>query len=203
MSIPAAPVCHAGTRTDEKGPAIWVTGKDGNPINEVELLSDSLMNNGGVRRGNSVVKLVPDQTVTKIGIGEQIALDDAQFERLAWAFLADLEAKFVEASGPWGRESALDRVVDLRDLRRAGVGAELRHDRNERLAELLERCLRVPHVEDVEAVAALERDVVEATRRCSLARRVEALDARVVLLLAERFGREVEAERHVAAFPRR
>ena len=29
-----------------------VTGKDGNPLNEVELLSESLMNNDGVLRGN-------------------------------------------------------------------------------------------------------------------------------------------------------
>src|SRR5205809_6580843 len=35
-----------------------VTGKDGNPLNEVELLSDSLMNNDGVLRGNNVVMLV-------------------------------------------------------------------------------------------------------------------------------------------------
>jgi hypothetical protein len=30
-----------------------VTGKDGNPLNEVELLSDSIMNNDGVLRGNN------------------------------------------------------------------------------------------------------------------------------------------------------
>src|SRR4051812_4982684 len=40
-----------------------VTGKDGNPLNEVELISDSLMNNDGVLRGNHVIKLVPDESV--------------------------------------------------------------------------------------------------------------------------------------------
>ena len=39
-----------------------VTGKDGNPFNEVELMSDSLMNNDGILRGNSVIKLIPDQS---------------------------------------------------------------------------------------------------------------------------------------------
>jgi hypothetical protein len=38
-----------------------VAGKDGNPPNEVELISDSLMNNDGVLRGNNVIKLIPDQ----------------------------------------------------------------------------------------------------------------------------------------------
>lgn len=42
-----------------------VTGKDGNPLNEVELLADSLMNNEGILRGNNVIKLIPDQSVLK------------------------------------------------------------------------------------------------------------------------------------------
>lgn len=33
-----------------------VTGKDGNPLNEVEMLSDSLMNNDGVLRGINMIK---------------------------------------------------------------------------------------------------------------------------------------------------
>jgi hypothetical protein len=51
-----------------------VTGKDGNPLNEVELVADSLMNNDGVLRGNNVIKLVPDQTVLKLDIGDRIRL---------------------------------------------------------------------------------------------------------------------------------
>jgi hypothetical protein len=37
-----------------------VTGKDGNPLNEVEMLSDSLMNNNGILRDSNVIKLIPD-----------------------------------------------------------------------------------------------------------------------------------------------
>jgi hypothetical protein len=71
-----------------------VTGRDSNPLNEVELLTDSLLNNGGVLRGNNVIKYVPDQTVLKLAVGDRIALSAAQFEQLSKAFLAEIEAKF-------------------------------------------------------------------------------------------------------------
>jgi hypothetical protein len=72
-----------------------VTGKDGNPLNEVELLTDSLMDNGGELRGNNVIKYVPDDAVLTLEVGERICLNAAQFERLAEAFLSEIETKFV------------------------------------------------------------------------------------------------------------
>lgn len=72
-----------------------VTGQDGNPLNEVEVLCESLMNNDGVLRTGNVIKLVPDQSVTKIAIGDPIRLDTDQFTRLADAFLAELEGRFL------------------------------------------------------------------------------------------------------------
>jgi hypothetical protein len=71
-----------------------VAGKDGNPLNEVELLTESLMNNDGVLRGNKVVKYVPEQSVVKLNIGDRIRLTQAQFERLAKAFFTEIELKF-------------------------------------------------------------------------------------------------------------
>ena len=71
-----------------------VAGKDGNPLNEIELLGESLMNNDGVLRGNNVIKYVPDEAVVKLRPGDAIKLTEAEFERLARAFLADLKAKF-------------------------------------------------------------------------------------------------------------
>ena len=73
-----------------------VTGKDGNPLNELEMLCDSLMNREGVLQPSKVIKLVPEKSVTKVGFGEQIQLTEDQFERLVAAFFVDLEAKFVE-----------------------------------------------------------------------------------------------------------
>jgi hypothetical protein len=72
-----------------------VTGKDGNPLNEVELMSDSLMNNDGVLRGNNVIKLFPDQSVLKLNIGDRIRLSAAQFQRLSKAFFTEIESKFL------------------------------------------------------------------------------------------------------------
>jgi hypothetical protein len=71
-----------------------ITGKDGNPLNEVELLTDSLMNNDGVLRGNNVVKFVPETSVLGLKPGDRIQLTADDFDRLAKAFLAELERRF-------------------------------------------------------------------------------------------------------------
>jgi hypothetical protein len=73
-----------------------VTGKDGNPINELELLSDSLMNNGGVLRGINVIKYEPEDSVLKLDVGDEIQLDAARFQRLSKEFFGDLESKYVK-----------------------------------------------------------------------------------------------------------
>ena len=72
-----------------------VTGKDGNPLNEVELICESLMNNDGVLRSNNVVKYVPEQAAVGLKIGDPIRLSAVDFERLSNAFFTDLERKFV------------------------------------------------------------------------------------------------------------
>jgi hypothetical protein len=43
-----------------------VAGKDGNPLNEVELICDALINNEGVFRTNNVIKSVPAKSVVKL-----------------------------------------------------------------------------------------------------------------------------------------
>lgn len=76
-----------------------VTGKDGNPLNEVELLADSIMNNGSVLRNNSnVIKYAPDKSVLKLKVGDPIRLTAAKFEELASAFFDDLKRKYVRST---------------------------------------------------------------------------------------------------------
>ena len=72
-----------------------VAGTDANALNEVELICDSLMNNGGIMRGNKVLKYVPGESAAKLEIGDRIRLTGAQFERLAKAFFAEIKSKFL------------------------------------------------------------------------------------------------------------
>jgi hypothetical protein len=72
-----------------------VTGKDTNPLNEVELFAEALMNHDGILPGNTVIKYVPEKSVAKVRIGEPIQLDADEFERLAEAFLDEIERKFL------------------------------------------------------------------------------------------------------------
>jgi hypothetical protein len=46
-------------------------GKDGNALNEVELISESLMNNRGVLRGNNVIKMTPPSPCFKLELGDE------------------------------------------------------------------------------------------------------------------------------------
>jgi hypothetical protein len=71
-----------------------VSGKDGNPLNEVELIADSLMTNDGVLRGTTVIRYAPEKSVLGIAIGDRINLTAADFERLAAGFFEELERRF-------------------------------------------------------------------------------------------------------------
>jgi hypothetical protein len=71
-----------------------VSGKDGNPLNEVEVICDSLMTNGGILQQSTVIKLDPEQSVTGLRYGEPVRLTAEQFARLSDAFFAELEARF-------------------------------------------------------------------------------------------------------------
>jgi hypothetical protein len=58
-------------------------------------MSDSLMKNDGALRGNTVIKLIPDQSVLKLNIGDRIRLSAAEFERLSKAFFTEVESNFL------------------------------------------------------------------------------------------------------------
>jgi hypothetical protein len=70
-------------------------GKDGNPLNEVRVICDSLMSNGGVMRADKQIKLPPERSVVGLAVGDEIVLTRDQFERLSEAFFAELERRFL------------------------------------------------------------------------------------------------------------
>lgn len=72
-----------------------VTGKDGNPLNELEMICDSLMHNHGVLRDSKVIKLIPDKSVVRLEIGDSIRLTEEDFDRLSAAFFAEIARKFL------------------------------------------------------------------------------------------------------------
>ena len=74
-----------------------VSGKDNNALNEVELITESLLNNGGVFQTNKVIKYTPEGSVLGLADGDRILLTAAQFEKLSNAFFAELESRFVSA----------------------------------------------------------------------------------------------------------
>ena len=70
-----------------------MTGKDTNPLSEVEMLVESLLDNDGVLREIKVIRYDPDKSVLGLQIGDRIALTADDFEELSAAFLKDVEQK--------------------------------------------------------------------------------------------------------------
>jgi hypothetical protein len=70
-----------------------VEGRDGNPINEVRALAESVTEHGSVMAVPRGVKLAGESSVLGFEEGEEISLDGDAFERLFDAFLAEVEEK--------------------------------------------------------------------------------------------------------------
>lgn len=69
-------------------------GKDGNPVNEVRMLSDSLLNDGGSFTAVKSIKYKPGNSVLKLDFGETIELSEADFVALSEAYFIEIEARF-------------------------------------------------------------------------------------------------------------
>jgi hypothetical protein len=70
-------------------------GKNGNALNEVRVLSASIVDNGGVMTEDKTIKLKPETSVLGYALGDPIAIGRADFGRLLDAFLAEIESRFV------------------------------------------------------------------------------------------------------------
>jgi hypothetical protein len=84
-----------------------VEGKDGNPLNEVRVLCNSILLNGGKLQveklagwPNSAVsglRLPPETSVLRLVPGDDIKLTEADFVRLSTAFFTELERRYAAA----------------------------------------------------------------------------------------------------------
>lgn len=82
-----------------------VEGKDGNPLNEVRVLCNSLLYNKGKvqteklpdwpNSAGASLKLPPDKSVLGLENGDDIRLSEADFTRLAKAFFAEIEKRYL------------------------------------------------------------------------------------------------------------
>lgn len=82
-----------------------IEGKDGNPLNEVRVLCNSLLLNQGRLQVDKLkgwpmsapsgIKLPPEQSLLKLEVGDEVKLSEAEFLRLAKAFFAELEKKYL------------------------------------------------------------------------------------------------------------
>jgi hypothetical protein len=69
-------------------------GKDGNPLNEVRLLAESILTNDGVLEVPASIKLRPDTSVTGLAAGDRIVLDGPQLRGLGQAYFQELRIRF-------------------------------------------------------------------------------------------------------------
>lgn len=83
-----------------------VEGKDGNALNEVRVLSNSLLNNKGMMTTENVsdttayaglgaLKLSPEKSVLNYRTGDEVKVRQADFVRLSGAFFAEMERRFL------------------------------------------------------------------------------------------------------------
>ncbi len=81
-----------------------IEGRDGNPLNEVRILCNSILLNKGKLQvdklpgwPNSAVsglKLPPEKSLLKIQVGDEVRLTEGDFVRLSKAFLSEIEKKY-------------------------------------------------------------------------------------------------------------
>ncbi len=83
-----------------------IDGKDGNPLNEVRILCNSILHNNNIMTANNVgsmaafagldtIKLDPTESVLKYRVGDKIKLNEADFLRISKGFFAEIERKYL------------------------------------------------------------------------------------------------------------
>ena len=74
-------------------------GGDGNAMNEVRVIADSIVDNDAVLRVEGPITWVPARTVLRLAVGDEVEITADGFERLTAAYLAAIEATYPASSG--------------------------------------------------------------------------------------------------------
>ena len=87
-----------------------IEGKDGNPLNEVRVLCNSILLNQGKLQveklpgwpnsAGASTKLTPEKSVLKLKVGDEVKLTEADFVLLCKAFFGEIERKYLEGGAP-------------------------------------------------------------------------------------------------------
>jgi hypothetical protein len=68
-------------------------GKDGNPLNEVRMLYDAIMENQGRMSATKTIRYKPETSILKLKPGDEIRLNPDEFARRSAAFFNEVEKK--------------------------------------------------------------------------------------------------------------
>ena len=74
-------------------------GDDGNALNEVRVIADSIVDNDAVLRVEGPITWVPERTVLRLDVGDDVQITANGFERLTAAYLAAIESTYPEGAG--------------------------------------------------------------------------------------------------------
>jgi hypothetical protein len=69
--------------------------KDGNPLNEVRIMCNSMMHNNNLMCADNTIRLNPAKSVLKYKVGDEIKLKEADFLKVFTAFFAEIENKYL------------------------------------------------------------------------------------------------------------
>ncbi len=111
-----------------------IEGKDGNPLNEVRVLCNSILLNVGKLQvetlpewpmsGGRSLKLSPEKSALKLKVGDVVKLSEADFVWLSKAFLLRSKRSICNSKRPMGLYGGSSRASDLiEDIKRESTYA--------------------------------------------------------------------------------
>ena len=73
-------------------------GKGGNPLNEVRMLCNAIMESEGRTSADRTIRCNPEMSILKFKAGDEIRLNAPHFARLSSAFFDEIEKKYPQPS---------------------------------------------------------------------------------------------------------